>query len=78
MTTRREYDVVVLGGGEAGLSAATAAAQRGANVALLEKTPELGGNTARSVALIIGAGTRLQEAAGIQDSSPATSSASGC
>lgn len=42
-----EYDVVVVGGGVAGLSAAVAAAEGGAKVALLERSSEAetGGNT---------------------------------
>lgn len=36
--------VMVVGGGPAGLTAAMAAAQRGAKVRLIEKQPELGGN----------------------------------
>jgi tricarballylate dehydrogenase len=41
------YDVVVVGGGVAGLSAAVAAAEKGARVAVLERSPEAetGGNT---------------------------------
>lgn len=41
------YDVVVVGGGVAGLSAAVAAAEAGARVAVLERSPEAetGGNT---------------------------------
>src|SRR5262249_54426601 len=41
------YDVVVVGGGNAGLAAAFAAQEHGVKVALLEKTPEdlRGGNT---------------------------------
>lgn len=41
--TNKKYDVVVLGGGVAGVSAAIAAAEQGAEVALIEKEPYLGG-----------------------------------
>ena len=62
-----EWDVVVAGGGGAGLMAAIAAAERGAEVLLLEKQPGLGGATAMAVGTISAAGTQLQEAAGVLD-----------
>ena len=40
-----EADVVIIGGGVAGLSAASSLAERGARVVLLEARPELGGRT---------------------------------
>lgn len=40
-----DYDVVVVGGGLSGLTAALAAAEEGAKVALLEKQPFLGGTS---------------------------------
>ncbi|MQA06828.1 MAG: FAD-binding protein [Streptosporangiales bacterium] len=56
------------GGGGCGLAGAVRAAQLGAQVLLLEKEPDLGGNTAHSIGSVPGAGTRFQEAAGIADS----------
>ncbi len=47
MTSKPEYDVVVVGAGNAGLNAAMAANENGAKVLILEKAPEYlrGGNT---------------------------------
>ncbi|MHA1109180.1 MAG: FAD-dependent oxidoreductase [Alphaproteobacteria bacterium] len=63
-----EFDVVVVGGGGAGLAAAIEAARAGASVVLLEKNPELGGTTLRSVGSLTSTGTRFQARAGIEDS----------
>lgn len=43
MTSRRNYDVAIVGGGFAGLSAATALAEQGRRVIVLEARPRLGG-----------------------------------
>ena len=63
-----EFDVVVIGSGFAGLSAAYEARMAGASVVVLEKMPSLGGNSAISGGGWSVAGTPLQEAQGIDDS----------
>lgn len=45
---KESYDVVVVGAGGAGMSAALAAAHRGLDTVVIEKSPYFGGNTARS------------------------------
>jgi fumarate reductase flavoprotein subunit len=62
-----EYDVVIIGAGGAGLSAAIAAREEGAKVAVFEKMAYIGGNTLRSTGGINAAGTRFQAGAGIHD-----------
>lgn len=61
-------DVLVAGGGGAGLVAALAAADSGASVLVAERDPVLAGTTAMSTGLIPAAGTPEQAAAGIADS----------
>ncbi|MEM7251625.1 MAG: FAD-dependent oxidoreductase [Pseudomonadota bacterium] len=61
-------DVVVVGGGGAGLCAAIEAASIGRKVVLLEKEPMLGGSTAWSVGSISVTNSPHQRAAGIHDS----------
>lgn len=60
--------VLVVGGGGCGLTAALAAHEQGAEVLVLERDASALGTTAMSTGLIPGAGTRLQQAAGIADS----------
>lgn len=65
---RLEADVVVLGGGGAGLAAALEARAAGSRVLLLEKNPALGGTTRLSVGSITACRTPHQRRKGIQDS----------
>ncbi|MDR1619186.1 MAG: flavocytochrome c [Clostridiales bacterium] len=60
-------DVLVIGGGGAGLSATIEAARKNANVVLIEWMDYLGGDTGRAGGGIEGAGTRFQQANGIDD-----------
>ena len=65
-----EYSVpvVVVGAGACGLTAALAASEAGAEVMVLERDARPTGSTSLSTGLIPAAGTRLQQALGIEDS----------
>jgi fumarate reductase flavoprotein subunit len=61
-------DVLVIGGGGSGLSAAISAATSGATVLVLEKCDQVGGSTAMSVGSFTAANTSYQYRAGVNDS----------
>ena len=67
-STEVDYDVIVLGGGGAGMAAANAAAEAGARVLLVDADRKLGGSTALSGGVFYAAGTQVQRSAGIVDS----------
>ncbi len=67
-SSEERFDVVVVGGGGAGLAAAIEGATLGRRVVLLEKNPELGGSTARSIGSITASATAHQMRRGIEDS----------
>ena len=62
------YDVVIVGAGGAGLSAATEAAGKGAKVILLEKMGIAGGNTNSATGGLNASETKVQAQLGIADS----------
>ena len=64
----KNYDVVVVGAGAAGLTAAIEAAEKGAKVAVVEKMPMAGGSTVLSGGIVYGTGSELHKKAGIKDS----------
>lgn len=60
-------DVLVIGGGGAGLTAAITAKENGSDVILIEKMTLLGGNTLYATGGLNAAGTRPQQEQGIDD-----------
>lgn len=68
MTRTLKTQLLVVGGGLAGFSAALTAAEAGLDVLLLEKTSATGGSSAMSGGCLAFAGTDLQQERGIDDS----------
>ncbi|MFA5630240.1 MAG: FAD-dependent oxidoreductase [Porticoccaceae bacterium] len=64
----RDFDVIIIGGGGAGLAAGIMARQAGATVMVLEADTKLGGATALSAAVMYACNTSVQRARGIEDS----------
>src|SRR3954454_5165277 len=64
-----EYDVVVVGSGAAGMTAALTAAHRGLRALVVEKAPTFGGAAARSGAGIWAPNNEVILAAGVSDTS---------
>ena len=61
------YDVVVIGAGGAGLTAAIAAADAGARVLVFESEDQVGGSMAQSAGMFTAAGSSVQQALGVDD-----------
>ena len=62
------YDVIIVGAGGAGMSAAIQAKEAGANPVIFEKMPVVGGNTTKSSGGMNASETKFQKEQGIQDS----------
>lgn len=67
-TIEKTADVVIIGAGGAGLSAAVSAVQNNASVIVVEKMPSAGGNTIRSAGYYNAVDPSRQEPLGIEDS----------
>lgn len=67
MTDFDALDVIVVGGGGAGLAAAVSAAEQGAQVVLFESERELGGSTQLSAGMFTAAGTSVQRGLDVED-----------
>ena len=61
-------DIVVIGGGPAGMATALEASKNGASVLLLEADTLLGGNAARSTGYLAFQGFEMQHREGLNDS----------
>lgn len=70
-TVTYDTQIVVIGAGMAGLSAAVEAARDGADVILVEKQQVYSSSTTRSLGFVMGANTPDQQAQGIEDTTDA-------
>ena len=66
-TWQEEADLIVVGGSVGGLAAAVLAADRGAQVLLLERSKQLGGGAGTEPEHVAAAGSRFQRDAGVED-----------
>jgi len=62
-----DYDLIVIGTGGAGLSAAVTAAEAGCSVLIAEAEEKIGGSTGLSQGVFTAAGTSVQKALGYED-----------
>jgi succinate dehydrogenase/fumarate reductase flavoprotein subunit len=69
-TAKTDCDVVVVGGGIAGLTAALAAAERGGRVLVVEKSSEIGGNARIAAGIFLGSRDPVGLHAYIPDGDP--------
>lgn len=69
-TTNRDFDIIIVGGGGAGLAAGIMARKAGASVIVLEADTKLGGATALSAAVLYACNTSVQRAAGVMNDTP--------
>lgn len=67
-TIEKQADVIIIGGGGAGLAAAISAHENGAKVIVIEKMPRVGGNTIISGSAFNAVDPVRQEKQGIEDS----------
>lgn len=67
LTPDEAFDVIIIGTGAGGLSAAAIAAEGGASVLVLEKANRIGGTTRKSAAALWVPGNRFMREAGIDD-----------
>ncbi len=65
---KSKYDVVIVGAGGAGMSAALAAKEKGLKPVILEKMPVAGGNTLKASSGMNASETKVQKKAGVKDS----------
>lgn len=63
-----KYDIIIVGAGGAGMTAALEAKAAGANPVILEKMPVAGGNTTKSSSGMNASETKFQKEQGIEDS----------
>lgn len=65
---KEEYDIIIVGAGGAGMTAAITAKDAGLNPVIFEKMPVAGGNTTKASAGMNASETSVQQAQGIEDS----------
>lgn len=68
---KSKYDVIIVGAGGAGMSAALSAKQHGLKPVILEKMPTAGGNTLKASSGMNASETKIQKKDGIKDSNQA-------